>query len=32
VKNRPFSTLGALMEVRGIGDKTLRRIKSLLSL
>jgi competence protein ComEA len=31
VKNRPFTALDALIQVRGIGDKTLRRIKSLLS-
>jgi competence ComEA-like helix-hairpin-helix protein len=32
VKRRPFTSLEALIEVRGVGDKTLRRIKSLLSL
>jgi hypothetical protein len=32
IKNRPFASLDALIQVRGIGDKTLRRIKSLLSL
>lgn len=32
VKKRPFASLEALIAVRGIGDKTLRRIKSLLRL
>jgi len=32
VKKRPFATLDELTEVRGIGEKTLRRIKSLLAL
>jgi competence ComEA-like helix-hairpin-helix protein len=32
VKRRPFATLDALIEVRGIGEKTLRRIKALLTL
>ena len=32
VKSRPFASLDALLDVRGIGDKTLRRIKSLLTL
>jgi competence protein ComEA len=32
VKNRPFASLDTLLQVRGIGDKTLRRIKSLLRL
>jgi DNA uptake protein ComE-like DNA-binding protein len=32
VKSRPFTSLDALLQVRGIGDKTLRRIKSLLTL
>lgn len=32
VKNRPFASLEGLIQVRGVGDKTLRRIKSLLTL
>jgi DNA uptake protein ComE-like DNA-binding protein len=32
VKNRPFASLEGLVQVRGVGDKTLRRIKSLLTL
>lgn len=32
VKSRPFASLDALIQVRGIGDKTLRRIKGLLTL
>jgi competence ComEA-like helix-hairpin-helix protein len=32
VKNRPFASVDALVDVRGIGEKTLRRIKSLLTL
>jgi DNA uptake protein ComE-like DNA-binding protein len=32
VKNRPFASLDALLSVRGIGEKTLRRIKGLLTL
>ena len=32
VKNRPFASLDALLSVRGIGDKTLRRLKGLLTL
>lgn len=32
VKARPYASLEALLEVRGIGDKTLRRIKNLLTL
>jgi competence protein ComEA len=31
VKRRPFTSIEALLEVRGVGEKTLRRIKSLLS-
>jgi competence ComEA-like helix-hairpin-helix protein len=32
VKARPFASFEALGEVRGIGDKTLRRIRSLIRL
>jgi competence ComEA-like helix-hairpin-helix protein len=32
VKNRPFASVDALVDVRGVGEKTLRRIKSLLAL
>src|SRR5690606_30083455 len=32
VKGRPYASLDALLQVRGIGEKTLRRIKNLLSL
>jgi hypothetical protein len=32
VKSRPFASLEGLVQVRGVGDKTLRRIKSLLTL
>jgi DNA uptake protein ComE-like DNA-binding protein len=32
VKNRPFASLDALLSVRGIGEKTLRRIKALLTM
>jgi competence protein ComEA len=32
VKNRPYASVDALVDVRGIGEKTLRRIKSLLTL
>jgi len=32
VKGRPYASLDALLQVRGIGEKTLRRIKSLLTL
>jgi competence ComEA-like helix-hairpin-helix protein len=32
VKARPFASLEALGEVRGIGEKTLRRIRSLITL
>jgi competence ComEA-like helix-hairpin-helix protein len=32
VKNRPFASIEALVDVRGIGEKTLRRIKGLLTL
>jgi DNA uptake protein ComE-like DNA-binding protein len=32
VKSRPFASLDALIDVRGIGEKTLRRIKALITL
>jgi competence protein ComEA len=32
VKNRPYASVDALVGVRGVGDKTLRRIKSLITL
>jgi DNA uptake protein ComE-like DNA-binding protein len=32
VKSRPFASLEALLDVRGIGEKTLRRIKGLIRL
>ena len=32
IKSRPFASLDALLSVRGIGEKTLRRIKSRLTL
>ena len=32
IKGRPFASLDALIDVRGIGEKTLRRIKGLLTL
>jgi DNA uptake protein ComE-like DNA-binding protein len=32
VKSRPFASVDALVDVRGVGEKTLRRIKSLLTL
>lgn len=32
VKSRPFASIDALIQVRGVGEKTLRRIKSLLAL
>jgi DNA uptake protein ComE-like DNA-binding protein len=32
VKSRPFASLDALLDVRGIGDKTLRRIKGFITL
>ena len=32
IKGRPFASLDALLSVRGIGEKTLRRLKTLLTL